>query len=68
MGHSFRRDDGHNLPDDDCYVHCTGRHADSGGILAEIYDTCQPLCHVILILLDSDDFRGSLGLLELLDK
>ena len=60
--------DVHDLPDYDCNVHCPSRDAHPRGIPAEVNDTSQPLCHVFLVLLDPNDFCGSLGLLKSLDK
>ena len=58
----------YDLLDYDCNVHCASCEAYPRCFPAEVNDTSQPLCHVFLVLLDSNDLCGSLGLLKLLDK
>ena len=60
--------DVHDLSNYDCHVAGSCSYARVGRVPAEVDDPCQPLCHVILLLLDSHDLRCSLGLRQLLYK
>ena len=58
----------HHLLDNDCHVACSSGHARARGIHAEIDHSCQPLCHVLLLLLNPDDFCRGMGFRKLFDK